>query len=408
MRAARLLPVVLLAGLTACGSGDADRGAAARVQVDTLPGGAVRTVSEAPVDSGAWRLTLAHRIQPAADDSGELMQPRDLVLTDDGTLLVSEESDAHVKVFNAAGQYVRRIGRNGEGPGEFRVAFLAARGDTLLVQDPMTGRASTFRISDGAFLQSRPTTCCYWSPLDVDGQARAVLPANHSPSDSTLGPAMAYIRAAFGENSADTVFVWRRRSATAPYWEIGDGRTMQMRMPVPYAPRNVEAVDRRGGWITAWTGEYLLRATSNGSDTTALFGRPYTPPRVSSADKDRLVDARIADMTAANTGLPEAALRAGMPASRSPDERPAFEQFRTDGAGRTWVRRLTDDSTSHVEYDLFDADRRWLDVIRIPRAGWPAQAFAPMAWSADRVAVAVEDDEGRPAVLVYTIERVAP
>ena len=166
---------------TACG--DAASPNAARVTIDTLPGGAVRTMSNAPSEAGQWSLERLLDIQPPEGDSAELGDPQDLALGADGTLLVSEGGgDAHVKVFDASGRFLRRIGRAGEGPGEFRVAFLAVRGDTLLVQDPQVARASTFRISDGQFIGSRPTTCCYWSPLGVDGAGRAVLPANHSPS----------------------------------------------------------------------------------------------------------------------------------------------------------------------------------------------------------------------------------
>jgi len=387
--------------LIACGSG-ADA-AAPVVVVDTLPNGAIRTMSSAPTEPGQWRLELLHTVQPAEGDSGELLQPQALALTDEGTLLVSESGDAHVKVFDARGGFVRRIGRNGEGPGEFRVAFLAARGDTLVVQDPQVARASTFRISDGTFLASRSTTCCYWSPLGLDGEGRAILPANHAPPDSASRSATAWVRLPFGGTDADTVFVWqgRNRSEEAS-WTIGDGKTMQMMMPVPYAPREVEAVDARGGWLTAWTGEYLLRATRTGDDTVALFGRPFTPPPVSSAEKARLVDVRVAAMSEGGR-VPEAMLRAGLIADKIPDRRPPFEQLYTDRAGRTGVVRLTDDSVSNVELDVFDADRRWLDVVRLPKADWGEESFAPVAWSVDRVAVVVQDGEGRPSVRIYAI-----
>jgi hypothetical protein len=391
----------------ACSGPDTTDAAGGSVRVDTLPNGAVRTMSSAPIQAGQWRLELLHRVQPAEGDSGELMQPQDLALTDDGTLLVSESGDAHVKVFDASGRFLRRIGRNGQGPGEFRVGFLAARGDTLLVQDPQTGRASTFRISDGAFLGSRPTTCCYWDRLGVDRAGRVVLPANHAPPDSASRSATAWVRLAASGTNADTVFVWQGRARDeSVYWEIGDGETMMMRMPVPYVPREVETVDTRGGWITAWTGEYLLRATGSGDDTVALFGRPYVPEPVNGREKSQLVESRVAAM-AEDGGPSEASLRVAMTADKIPDRRPAFERLFTDGSGRTWVARLTADTASHAEFDVFDAERRWLDVVRIPKSEWSRGDFSPIAWGLDRVAVVVENEEGRPSVLVYEIRRTA-
>lgn len=405
---AAALGISLVGGsILLAGCGDRDTSPAAAVAIDTLPNGAVRVLSSAPMQSGQWRFELLHRVQPSEGDSGELLQPQDLAVTDDGTLLVSEAGDAHVKVFDANGRFVRRIGRNGEGPGEFRVAFLAARADTLLVQDPQTARASTFRISDGAFLGSIPTSCCYWDRLGIDRIGRAVLPANHSPADSASRSATAWVRVRFGETRADTVFVWQgRKRDDLIFWEVGDGQSMQMRMPVPYVPREVETVDRQGGWVTAWTGEYLLRSTTTGDDTVSLFGRPYTPEPVSAADKRQLVDVRVAEMNEGRD-FSEATLRAAMQTDKIPDRRPAFERLHTDGRGRTWVVRLTADTASQVQFDLFDAERRWVDVVRVPKAHWGRHDYSPIAWGLDRVAVVVEDDDGRPAVLVYEIRHSA-
>lgn len=405
-RAATMCATGMAMAVLLSGCGDRASVPSATVTIDTLPSGAVRTITSAPVEAGQWRLELLHRVQPAEGDSGELLQPQDLALADDGTLVVSETGDAHVKVFDRNGRFLRRIGRNGQGPGEFRVGFLAVRGDTLLVQDPQTGRASTFRISDGRLLGSRATSCCYWSPLGIDGAGRALLPANHAPPDTASRSATAWVRLGFGGTDADTVFVWQGRARNDKvFWEVGNGTTTRMRMPVPYVPREVETVDARGGWVTAWTGEYLLRATSTGDDTMALFGRPFTPEPVSSSEKTRLVDVRVTALMAEDDDLPEAMLRAGMSIDKIPNRRPAFERLHTDGRGRTWVARLTADTASHVEFDLFDAERRWVDVVRVPKSDWSVHDYSPVAWGLNRVAVLVEDGAGRPSVLVYEIRQ---
>jgi hypothetical protein len=393
--------------LAACGGGD-NASSRALVTVDTLPGGVVRTMTSAPTEAGRWRLERLFDIQPPDGSDAELGDPQDLALAADGTLLVSEGGgDAHVKVFDATGRFVRRIGRAGEGPGEFRVAFLAVRGDTLLVQDPQVARASTFRISDGQFLSSRPTTCCYWSPLGVDGAGRAVLPANHSPTDTTRGPAEAYVRASFGANKADTVFVWqRRRDRAAAVWRIGEEGRYLMAIPVPYAPKEVQQADPLGGFVTAWTGEYLFRVSTDGSDTVALFGRPFTLEQVDRSEKDRLVETKLAALRGMGRDLPvpQATIEAGIDGSKIPDLRPPFEVFRTGADGSLWVYRIGADTTEQ-RFDLFGPDRVWRDEIRLPREAWPSPLFAPTAWGTDRVALAFEDEDGRPGIRVFAIRR---
>ena len=365
-------------------------------------------MSSAPADSGLWSLELLHEIQPAEGEPGELMKPNDITMTADGLVLVAEEGDAHVKVFDANGAFVRRIGRRGSGPGEFQGAWIAARGDTLLVQDPMAGRASSFRISDGTYLLSRATSCCYWAPLGVDGAGRAVMPANHSPPDTTR-EAATFIRTAFGSAEADTVFVWHRRVPSGPdyQWQVNNGdetQMVQMVMSVPLQPREVVVADLRGGFITAWNAEYLLRVTRDGSDTAALFGRVFSPLSVSGAEKQAIVDARVASMTSSSGGPPEATLLTSFDPAKIPSVRPPFERFWVDLTGRVWARRSLAD-TSAVEFDVFGAEREWLDVVRVPAAIWPSAEWTSAAWGTNRVAVPAEDDDGRPVVRVFRIVR---
>ncbi len=403
---APVVRAVLLLGLVAagCGAGETS-GARPTATVDTLLGGIVRTISAAPSDSGRWSLELLHEIRPDDGTPGELLEPSDVALTDHGHVVVADAGAGHITVYDASGTFVRTIGAKGEGPGEFRVAWLAVRGDTLFVQDPQLARGSTFRISTGEFLTSRNTACCYWAPIGIDGSGRAVMPMMRSDPDTSAGPAAWYVRAPLSSTSADTVRVPQRR-APSSVWEVKNGDRMQMTVTVPLAPRELRTVDPLGGFVTAWNGDYVLRVSRQGDDTVALFGRVHTAERVSSAEKQAIVDARIEGMSG-STGpgsVPEPVLRESFVTSKIPDVRPPFESFHVDPLGRTWVRRSLADTTL-VELDLFSADRRWLDVVRVPGALWPAAMWTSMAWSADRVVVPGEDDDGRPLLRVFRIVR---
>jgi len=73
-----------------------------------------------------------------------------------GDFAVLEQVPAEVRIFDAEGEFVRRIGAGGDGPGEFRspsdLAVLA--GDTLLVWDESARRLSWFS-PDGALVRER-------------------------------------------------------------------------------------------------------------------------------------------------------------------------------------------------------------------------------------------------------------
>lgn len=404
-----LVAMLLAATLMTSACGDVST-ASKYVQVDTLPGGALRTMTSQPIESGQWQLVQAREIQPPELDSAELLEPRDLAIADDGSVLVVDSKPTIIKVYDRSGRHVRSIGREGSGPGEFRSAYVAVRGDTLVVQDPQNSRATTFDWRTGAILSERRTACCYFSPIGIDGEGRAVVRSINQPPDSTLKNAQGFVRFAVNSRTADTMFVVERQDATPSRpWLIREnvgGRTLtRMAVSVPLQPRAHYAIDPTGGFVTGWSADYALRLTSDGRDTMALFGRTFTPEPVTGAEKQRIVEERIGQMREGNRDGPsEAALRASFDAAMIPDARPAYEVFAIDAAGRRWVRLPSSDTTT-VTFDLFDREGRWLDVVEVPAAGWTRTAYAPTAWSRNEVAVILEGDDGRPLVRVYRIVR---
>lgn len=395
------LTVALLTALLAGCSGRTD--VSARVHVDTLPGGIPRTISDQPVDSGRITLVRERDLQPPELDPAELLEPQDVAVADDGSVLVVDTKPTVIKVYGPDGRFLRSIGRSGSGPGEFRSAWIAVRGDTLVVQDPSNVRGTTFNWRTGALLAERRTACCYYHPIGIDGQGRAVAWAMVSPPDSTLRATQGVVRFAVTGDSADTVFVVGRQDVkSAPSWLVRNARgALYMSVAVPLQPHGLTAVDPMGRFVTGWSGEYLLRATSDGRDTTALFGRRFAPARVSAHQKALIVDQRIREVRG-TAGVEEKALRAAFDPSQIPDVRPAFEALWIDRAGRRWVEESTGDSAT-VTLDVFAPDGRWLDVVSVPAGGWPASVYMPVAWSRDRAAVILDGDDGRPLVRVYRI-----
>jgi len=396
----------LLLMLAACTSRDS--GLASRAYtIDTLPGGITNTTSTAPSEPGMWALHHERDVHPAAGLAGELRDPQDLALADDGTLYVVEDDPAIVNVYGPDGVFVRSIGGNGAGPGEFTTGFIALRGDTLVLQDPQQSRATVYRVPTGEVLSIRPTTCCYWSPIRVDAQGRAWLPMM-SPPDTTGAPVKPFLTLPLAGGTADTVLVPEDPAvADEPRWLVtGNNGQMKMSMTVPMQPRAHEEVDAAGGLLTGYSRDYQLRRTTNGRDTVALFGRTFTPVPVSSAERQALIDERVKQQLAGGggNGIDEILLRKAFNPSLIPDHRPAYQRLYVDGNGRTFVMRAAAD-TMAVHLDLFGPDGIWLDSLALPEPGWARQAYASVAFSKDHLAVVAEDSDGLPIVRIYRIER---
>lgn len=400
MKRASLAIVAVLS--TACG----DSGSATNsVVVDTLPGGIPRTMSSAPLEPGKWSLELAREIQPASDAPGELMQPQTLALADDGSLIVADTRPAVLKVYAPDGRFVRTIGGEGAGPGEFRAAFIAVRGDTLVVQDPMNSRLTLINWRSGATLATQISTCCYWSAVDIDRDGRAWLRMMSPLPDSTIPYGQGYIRQPMSGGASDTTFVYERAGLPrANSWVLRVGTQARMSMPVPLSPQAYYIIEPRGYVLTGWSAEYSLRVSRSGRDTVAIFGREWTPGSVSGAEKDRVYEEAITRVTANSQQWDAATARNSFDKSAIPSTRPAYEFFHADEAGRRWVR-LSDADTTRVKFDVFDSEGRWLDSLSLPADQWLDAPWGPSDFGPNEVAIATEGEDGRPLIRVFAIRR---
>jgi len=74
-----------------------------------------------------------------------LESPIDFAIDSEGNLYVCDYQAHDIKVFNSSGKFLNRIGRQGQGPGEFNMPFnLALTKERLFVWDMRNQRLSAF------------------------------------------------------------------------------------------------------------------------------------------------------------------------------------------------------------------------------------------------------------------------
>jgi hypothetical protein len=101
----------------------------------------VRIVSYTRQDRprGRWTLDTKPRLQIGGADDGPtgFAVIKGVAHLSDGSIAVANQRPSEIRIFDASGRFVRSLGRNGTGPGEFnRVPFRLLRsGDTLIGSD---------------------------------------------------------------------------------------------------------------------------------------------------------------------------------------------------------------------------------------------------------------------------------
>jgi hypothetical protein len=403
--------VVALAG--ACQPGDGSTATAGTRTERTTAGDTlvVRTVGGA--QGATLRLVPDLRI-------GELEGPEEYTFgsvdaiapTPGGGAYVWDELSRSVRLYDAAGRFVRQVGRRGSGPGEYQnLAGLLVVDGQLVFWDRQTQHASVYD-SAGTLVRS-------WGPAYPSAPMGELYPGVgghfylrhslapfdlHDPANmrsSLAGMRTGYIGVDLtGAPTGDTL-------PQPPLPEHGLGPSVRVSsarafasQPVPFAPRIVRAVSPFGYFVTTPGDPYVVLLERRDAPPLRIE-RDLAPVAVSDqerADEEERVLTRFRRMD------PDWQWD-GEPI---PSHKPAVRGLRFDAAGRVWVERelagtrIPDAELppapadagpftipprrwrTPVVYDLFEPDGRFLGTVERPRDASFLHMSGDTVWGVQR------------------------
>ncbi|HYR12316.1 MAG TPA: hypothetical protein VEQ60_31300 [Longimicrobium sp.] len=267
------------------------------------------------------------RVEPAAragtgEGAGALTPISDLTVGRDGTLYVSQPQEHVVKIYRADGRYLRSLGREGEGPGEFaQPTTLGWRGDSLWVADPAQARISLFR-PDGTFV--RAITFSHASQVT---EGRTNIPAYLLSDGSVLGWWQAPLQLLSQGRPVSSpmvrftprgepINVMARRESRNEFGEIVEGNSRTY-FPQAFTDSPLEAVApdgsgvvivRRDAATRAGRTTFHVRRMDASGRVTLSRNYSYVPIPLSSAAVDRALDEHESALGDTRIRTPEAAV----------------------------------------------------------------------------------------------------
>lgn len=289
-----------------------------------------------------------------------------------GRILVLDEGNRRVQVFDASGAWVGGYGREGSGPGEFQApAGMALTENGTAVFDLRLQRLTYFdsigqviathgtrlsaaehgwlhrmeRLPSGNFVAELRTGCGYPRRPERDGRLRIVLLDREAALLDTL---------------VSTV----RRDRLPYYGDLGgSGFCTALRAPYPHLLLWDVAPD--GSLAMADGARYSIEIRDPAGTVQHRIQRDVRPVRLTAADRERY-----------RLGLARPELE---PAERRyiegyleevdyPDHLPVIDALRFDHAGRLWVRRAPSPGDSTAVWDAFDRRGGHAGSARIPAA----------------------------------------
>jgi hypothetical protein len=282
-------------------------------------------------------------------------------------------------LFDPEGRFLRTIGREGSGPGEFRnLVGIAWVGDTLAAMDPGNGRVQLLD-PQGRAGETHPATpatgaATIFHPQRV-GDREFWVP-DFRPTQTGL--ARVFVR--YGaDGPRDTLPGIDPPPDVPSSGVLCRGTDFVTSFRFPSAPELVTAFAEEGRRLASWTDSYHFAILGPEGDTLRVvaWDRPPVP-----MDDDRWTE-ETAEYHEFRSTRPSAGCDPSSP--RRPPHRATLRHLTTDDAGRFWVESAI---PGGFAWDVFDAEGAWLAEVRLPER----YAGAP-PYIRDRVFYQVERDD---------------
>jgi hypothetical protein len=389
-----LFPIIL----AACTGADA-RTSLNEPVIDTLAGGAVQMTNTGPTawaDTSGWRVVEELVISPPEGSPGELSTTRGLVADAAGNVYVLQRQPNRIAMFGPDGTWLRDIGREGDGPGEFRDGMLGIFGDTLIVQDPNNTRLTTF-LTDGTFLATHPSQCCWFTsrvPVLADGRAMIM----GTPPTGREGRGAYYLTRMDGVVTDTLMMAEERDDEASDYWEVvrRNGEDVSVsRVNIPMKANDQSAIRPDGRVVRGRNDSYRLVIGNTYADSARVFRATAATLSVTDAQRDSAYQATLERQRDDwRDAFAEVAKLSDIP-----DRWPVRTNLVVDTENNTWIA-LPGDRGAYSMLQVFNPDGVLLgNVPAVEGSGGIFGGF----WTRDRIYVGAEDDDGLPIIRVYKI-----
>ncbi len=374
-----------------------------------------------------WRLREVVRVGGAEGPEETLFQrPGQAVPDGEGGILIVEGGEAAIRRYGPGGAFLGRIGRAGDGPGEFRQPTGFTRhGDTLLVFDPGLMRISRFS-ERGALLDTRPVSlefrthgvpselvplddgrllafagagCSMPAPDDRRARVRMSVFEPNPSGDGTLrldGPVSSWVQNSvigiYGENFCSSIPSLAGHGVPRAIGPHGRGAV------APGGAYEIHVFSVRGtdGWSGGALGAF--------PPPELLIRRDLEPTPVTASDREAYEDFVLPEDPEA--AAMRSAIRTALDTTRVPQHYPQIAALHWDDAGWLWVLRgrpWHPPNDAHAagprSMDVYDPAGRQLAEIELPPSVTVLLIHQDRIWGIERDALGV------PTLVAWEVER---
>ena len=371
------------------------------------------------------------------EDYENFASVQDVAFDSHGNLYVLDATAFRVILFDPTGKYVRTIGRQGDGPGEFGLpmALAVLPNGELIVNDAAQSNLQVFG-PDGTFRRTivpdeplgRVSGRMRVSPkggliTETMPQLRPVNPGARGTPQRMQLPPRSVTRVTIGDSLSGTrLFSAAARDVQLSAPRTASGGAMRVAMSITaFEPGLLWTPTADGGAAALNTAPYRITVTDPAGRAVRFLERPIQPRKTTQADRKRFLENQKQGIpTGGSGGMIAFAARGGsgtsLPGRNATtttmrmgnldlnesdvtwsDVIPVISALGTDSYRRLWVQRTGPDLRDGP-IDIIDSAYRYLGTL--PQQAMP-RAFGP----GGRLAYLVKDDLDVQRVVVEQLLR---
>jgi hypothetical protein len=297
-----------------------------------------------------------------------------LGIDDEGNLYILDELAGNIKVFDQKGDFLKTIGKKGQGPGELGMPIsLAITPNQNIIVNDMGQRKILFFDKEGNYLKqfSIADKFLFFGPMVTstgDLIASHTIPQDNPVTELTkfnqeLEPLLTFTSIPVDKPPAVNIFV--ARSLSSLRWTLTD---------------NDEII-----WGDIKNPEYELYVHNQDGTLIKKITRNYDPLPITAEDKDKLIEETFG----------QSSMRDQWDV-RFPDTYPPYMGFSTDDEGHILVRRYEKQENEQGGLvDIFDSDGRYMAQVRLK--------MNPLIFKKGHMYTIEEDEEGFRVVKRYKV-----
>ncbi|MCR4409480.1 MAG: 6-bladed beta-propeller [Candidatus Saccharicenans sp.] len=286
-----------------------------------------------------------------------------------GNIYVLDRKAAQIKVFDPQGKFIRAIGRQGQGPGEFQgpLYFQITSGNNIVVTDVALRRVSLLGLDGQLFRNLSAGKMWMLTQAKMDDSGNIV--GSHTVMDQ--------------EPRTELV---RFNAELEPLHTIASVPIARNQVFNPYFPRIIFDLTPEGNVVWGITTEYEFRVVNREGKTVKRIVKKYEPEILTKADRDK----RAKELWGEEG--PSADMKVEWP-----EHFPPVQDFILDDRGWLFVRPFVKERQAQgVLYDVFDAEARYVARVLLPAVARRIKA--------GKLYTIEEDAEGLLQVKRYSME----